>query len=86
MSAPEPVLVPTHLQTELVLRCHQETDCELCVRVVIHLTVHGEHVIHVYVNMSGMGMIIGSLPTTGPRPGRCFPKLHFLEGSPEQGA
>nr|KAF6474459.1 interleukin 17 receptor C [Rousettus aegyptiacus] len=41
VSAPEPVLVPTHLQTELVLRCHQETDCELCVRVVIHLTVHG---------------------------------------------
>ncbi|XP_016065428.1 PREDICTED: interleukin-17 receptor C [Miniopterus natalensis] len=36
-----PVLVPTRLQTELVLRCHQETDCDLCVRVVVHLAVHG---------------------------------------------
>ncbi|XP_053454742.1 interleukin-17 receptor C isoform X20 [Nycticebus coucang] len=36
-----PVLVPTHLQTELVLRCHQETDCDLCVRVAVHLAVHG---------------------------------------------
>lgn len=45
MSAPGPVLVPTRLQTELVLRCHQETDCDLCVRVAIHLAVHGEHVI-----------------------------------------
>ncbi|XP_031238781.1 interleukin-17 receptor C isoform X1 [Mastomys coucha] len=40
-SAPGPVLVPTHLQTELVLRCPQETDCALCVRVVVHLAVHG---------------------------------------------
>uniref|UniRef100_A0A8C8TJ75 Interleukin-17 receptor C n=1 Tax=Peromyscus maniculatus bairdii TaxID=230844 RepID=A0A8C8TJ75_PERMB len=36
-----PVLVPTRLQTELVLRCPQETDCALCVRVVVHLAVHG---------------------------------------------
>ncbi|XP_003927123.2 interleukin-17 receptor C isoform X5 [Saimiri boliviensis] len=36
-----PVLVPTHLQTELVLRCGQETDCDLCVRVAVHLAVHG---------------------------------------------
>ncbi|KAM5231756.1 interleukin-17 receptor C isoform 4-T4 [Hipposideros larvatus] len=41
VSAPGPVLVPTHLQTELVLRCHQETDCGLCVRVAVHLAVHG---------------------------------------------
>ncbi|XP_073757746.1 interleukin-17 receptor C isoform X8 [Callorhinus ursinus] len=41
VSAPGPVLVPTRLQTELVLRCHQETDCDLCVRVAIHLAVHG---------------------------------------------
>ncbi|XP_031326717.1 interleukin-17 receptor C isoform X5 [Camelus dromedarius] len=41
VSAPGPVLVPTRLQTELVLRCHEETDCDLCVRVVIHLAVHG---------------------------------------------
>ncbi|GAB1291155.1 Interleukin-17 receptor C [Apodemus speciosus] len=40
-SAPGPVLVPTGLQTELVLRCPQETDCALCVRVVVHLAVHG---------------------------------------------
>ncbi|XP_041491038.1 interleukin-17 receptor C isoform X1 [Microtus oregoni] len=40
-SAPGPVLVPTCLQTELVLRCPQETDCALCVRVVVHLAVHG---------------------------------------------
>ncbi|XP_036036708.1 interleukin-17 receptor C isoform X1 [Onychomys torridus] len=39
--APGPVLVPTRLQTELVLRCPQETDCALCVRVVVHLAVHG---------------------------------------------
>ncbi|XP_071068322.1 interleukin-17 receptor C isoform X1 [Dasypus novemcinctus] len=39
--APGPVLVPTRLQTELVLRCHQETDCDLCVRVAVHLAVHG---------------------------------------------
>ncbi|XP_052575502.1 interleukin-17 receptor C isoform X2 [Peromyscus californicus insignis] len=37
-----PVLVPTRLQTELVLRCPQETDCALCVRVVVHLAVHGD--------------------------------------------
>ncbi|XP_062969836.1 interleukin-17 receptor C isoform X3 [Cynocephalus volans] len=36
-----PVLVPTRLQTELVLRCHQKTDCDLCVRVAVHLAVHG---------------------------------------------
>ncbi|KAM8758954.1 interleukin-17 receptor C isoform 3-T3 [Rhynchonycteris naso] len=41
VSALEPVLVPTRLQTELVLRCHQETDCDLCVRVAVHLAVHG---------------------------------------------
>ncbi|XP_034367781.1 interleukin-17 receptor C isoform X3 [Arvicanthis niloticus] len=40
-SAPGPVLVPTRLQTELVLRCPQETDCALCVRVVVQLSVHG---------------------------------------------
>lgn len=40
-SAPGPVLVPTRLQTELVLRCPQKTDCALCVRVVVHLAVHG---------------------------------------------
>lgn len=45
VSAPGPVLVPTRLQTELVLRCYQETDCDLCVRVAIHLAVHGEHYI-----------------------------------------
>nr|XP_023418333.1 interleukin-17 receptor C isoform X3 [Cavia porcellus] len=39
-SAPGPVLVPTYLQTELVLRCHQETSCDLCVRVTVHLAVH----------------------------------------------
>ncbi|KAM4800077.1 interleukin-17 receptor C isoform X1 [Urocitellus parryii] len=42
VSTPGPVLVPTRLQTELVLRCHQETDCDLCVRVVVHLAVQ-EH-------------------------------------------
>lgn len=41
VSAPGPVLVPTRLQTELVLRCHQETDCDLCVRVAVHLAVRG---------------------------------------------
>ncbi|XP_077607617.1 interleukin-17 receptor C isoform X4 [Crocuta crocuta] len=41
VSAPGPVLVPTRLQTELVLRCYRETDCDLCVRVAIHLAVHG---------------------------------------------
>lgn len=45
VSAPGPVLVPTSLQTELVRRCYQETDCDLCVRVAVHLAVHGEHVI-----------------------------------------
>ncbi|XP_036779396.2 interleukin-17 receptor C isoform X7 [Manis pentadactyla] len=40
VSAPGPVLVPTCLQTELVLRCYQETDCDLCVRVAVHLAVH----------------------------------------------
>ncbi|XP_036286975.1 interleukin-17 receptor C isoform X4 [Pipistrellus kuhlii] len=39
--APGPVLVPTRLQTELVLRCHEETDCNLCVRVSVHLAVRG---------------------------------------------
>ncbi|XP_007944052.1 interleukin-17 receptor C [Orycteropus afer afer] len=38
---PGPVLVPTRLQTELVLRCYQETDCDLCVRVDVHLAVYG---------------------------------------------
>uniref|UniRef100_A0A2K5CCK2 Interleukin-17 receptor C n=1 Tax=Aotus nancymaae TaxID=37293 RepID=A0A2K5CCK2_AOTNA len=41
MPALGPVLVPTHLQTELVLRCRKETDCDLCVRVAVHLAVHG---------------------------------------------
>ncbi|XP_040102016.1 interleukin-17 receptor C isoform X3 [Oryx dammah] len=41
VSAQGPVLVPTRLQTELVLRCHEETDCALCVRVAVHLAVHG---------------------------------------------
>nr|XP_044609844.1 interleukin-17 receptor C isoform X3 [Equus asinus] len=41
VSAPGPVLVPTSLQTELVRRCYQETDCDLCVRVAVHLAVHG---------------------------------------------
>ncbi|XP_032005540.1 interleukin-17 receptor C isoform X3 [Hylobates moloch] len=41
MPAPGPVLAPTHLQTELVLRCPKETDCDLCVRVAVHLEVHG---------------------------------------------
>ncbi|XP_021116127.1 interleukin-17 receptor C isoform X3 [Heterocephalus glaber] len=40
-AAPGPVLVPTHLQAELVLRCHQETSCDLCVRVTVQLAVHG---------------------------------------------
>uniref|UniRef100_A0A9L0K1K3 Interleukin-17 receptor C n=1 Tax=Equus asinus TaxID=9793 RepID=A0A9L0K1K3_EQUAS len=40
VSAPGPVLVPTSLQTELVRRCYQETDCDLCVRVAVHLAVH----------------------------------------------
>ncbi|XP_023561157.1 interleukin-17 receptor C isoform X2 [Octodon degus] len=40
-SAPGPVLVPTYMQTELVLRCHQETSCDLCVRVTIRLAAHG---------------------------------------------
>ncbi|XP_033066505.1 interleukin-17 receptor C isoform X6 [Trachypithecus francoisi] len=39
--APGPVLSPTHLQTELVLRCRKETYCDLCVRVAVHLAVHG---------------------------------------------
>ncbi|XP_030783533.1 interleukin-17 receptor C isoform X6 [Rhinopithecus roxellana] len=39
--APGPVLAPTHLQTELVLRCRKETYCDLCVRVAVHLAVHG---------------------------------------------
>ncbi|XP_077849496.1 interleukin-17 receptor C isoform X17 [Macaca mulatta] len=38
--APGPVLAPTHLQTELVLRCRKETYCDLCVRVAVHLAVH----------------------------------------------
>ncbi|XP_054204107.1 interleukin-17 receptor C isoform X35 [Homo sapiens] len=38
--APGPVLAPTHLQTELVLRCQKETDCDLCLRVAVHLAVH----------------------------------------------
>nr|XP_012321865.1 interleukin-17 receptor C-like isoform X2 [Aotus nancymaae] len=43
MPALGPVLVvPTHLQTELVLRCRKETDCDLFVRVAVHLAVHGE--------------------------------------------
>uniref|UniRef100_A0A8C0CTI9 Interleukin 17 receptor C n=1 Tax=Balaenoptera musculus TaxID=9771 RepID=A0A8C0CTI9_BALMU len=42
VSAPGPMLVPTRLQTELVLRCYKETDCDLCVRVAVHLAVHGE--------------------------------------------
>nr|XP_012321863.1 interleukin-17 receptor C-like isoform X1 [Aotus nancymaae]XP_021526944.1 interleukin-17 receptor C-like isoform X1 [Aotus nancymaae] len=42
MPALGPVLVvPTHLQTELVLRCRKETDCDLFVRVAVHLAVHG---------------------------------------------
>uniref|UniRef100_A0A8I3WMD2 Interleukin 17 receptor C n=1 Tax=Callithrix jacchus TaxID=9483 RepID=A0A8I3WMD2_CALJA len=41
MPALGPVLVPTHLQTELVLRCRKETNCDLCVRVAVHLAVHG---------------------------------------------
>ncbi|XP_017193894.3 interleukin-17 receptor C isoform X6 [Oryctolagus cuniculus] len=41
VSAPGPVLVPARLQTELVLRCRQETDCDLCVRVAVHLAVRG---------------------------------------------
>nr|XP_044989680.1 interleukin-17 receptor C isoform X2 [Jaculus jaculus] len=44
LSAPGPVLVPTLLQTELVLRCRQQTDCDLCVRVTVHLAVHGHWV------------------------------------------
>ncbi|XP_042536080.1 interleukin-17 receptor C isoform X2 [Dipodomys spectabilis] len=39
--APGPVLVPTHLRTELVLRCHRENDCDLCVRVAVGLAVRG---------------------------------------------
>ncbi|XP_049622314.1 interleukin-17 receptor C-like [Suncus etruscus] len=34
-----PVLVPTQLRTELVLRCYQNQDCGLCVRVVLPLAV-----------------------------------------------
>nr|XP_055238882.1 interleukin-17 receptor C isoform X32 [Gorilla gorilla gorilla] len=41
LPAPGPVLAPTHLQTELVLRCQKETDCDLCLRVAVHLAVHG---------------------------------------------
>eukprot|EP00069_Balaena_mysticetus_P018085 bmy_00440T0 len=41
VSAPGPMLVPTGLQTELVLKCYKETDCDLCVRVAVHLAVHG---------------------------------------------
>ncbi|XP_020836658.1 interleukin-17 receptor C isoform X2 [Phascolarctos cinereus] len=33
------VLVPTKLQTEVVLRCREETNCVPCVRVTLHLTV-----------------------------------------------
>ncbi|XP_006887758.1 PREDICTED: interleukin-17 receptor C [Elephantulus edwardii] len=39
--APGPVLVPASLQTELVLKCHQETSCDPCVRVDVRLAVHG---------------------------------------------
>ncbi|XP_045145904.1 interleukin-17 receptor C [Echinops telfairi] len=40
--APGPVLEPSRLQTELVLRCHEEeADCDLCLRMDIHLAVHG---------------------------------------------
>ncbi|XP_068940605.1 interleukin-17 receptor C [Petaurus breviceps papuanus] len=35
----DPVLVPTKLQTEVVLRCREETNCVPCVRVTLHLTV-----------------------------------------------
>ncbi|XP_074054706.1 interleukin-17 receptor C isoform X2 [Macrotis lagotis] len=36
----EPVLVPTKLQTEVVLRCREESDCVPCVRVTtLNLTV-----------------------------------------------
>ncbi|XP_027719790.1 interleukin-17 receptor C isoform X2 [Vombatus ursinus] len=33
------VLVPTKLQTEVVLRCREESNCVPCVRVTLHLTV-----------------------------------------------
>ncbi|XP_043833790.1 interleukin-17 receptor C isoform X3 [Dromiciops gliroides] len=35
----DPVLVPTKLQTEVVLRCREENNCVPCVRVILHLTV-----------------------------------------------
>uniref|UniRef100_A0A6I8NEH9 Interleukin-17 receptor C n=1 Tax=Ornithorhynchus anatinus TaxID=9258 RepID=A0A6I8NEH9_ORNAN len=34
--APGPVLVPTHMQTEVVLRCQEESNCTPCVRVKLH--------------------------------------------------
>ncbi|XP_072454629.1 interleukin-17 receptor C isoform X3 [Notamacropus eugenii] len=38
-SPKDPVLVPTKLQTEVVLRCREESNCVPCVRVTLHLTV-----------------------------------------------
>ncbi|XP_051837890.1 interleukin-17 receptor C isoform X3 [Antechinus flavipes] len=35
----DPVLVPTKLQTEVVLQCRGERNCVPCVRVTLHLTV-----------------------------------------------
>ncbi|XP_007500267.2 interleukin-17 receptor C isoform X3 [Monodelphis domestica] len=35
----DPVLVPTKLQTEVVLQCREESNCDLCVRVTLYLTV-----------------------------------------------
>uniref|UniRef100_A0A8C5K7X9 Interleukin 17 receptor C n=1 Tax=Jaculus jaculus TaxID=51337 RepID=A0A8C5K7X9_JACJA len=49
LSAPGPVLVPTLLQTELVLRCRQQTDCDLCVRVTVHLAVQLDQLLLVTV-------------------------------------
>uniref|UniRef100_A0AAA9SF00 Interleukin-17 receptor C n=1 Tax=Bos taurus TaxID=9913 RepID=A0AAA9SF00_BOVIN len=50
VSAPGPVLVPTRLQTELVLRCHEETDCDLCVRVAVHLAVQASLQAHIVLS------------------------------------
>ncbi|XP_028907235.1 interleukin-17 receptor C isoform X2 [Ornithorhynchus anatinus] len=39
--APGPVLVPTHMQTEVVLRCQEESNCTPCVRVKLQLAIRG---------------------------------------------
>ncbi|XP_038628706.1 interleukin-17 receptor C isoform X3 [Tachyglossus aculeatus] len=39
--APGPVMVPTYMQTEVVLRCQEERNCTPCVRVKLQLAIRG---------------------------------------------